>query len=91
MALEEGDYVTLAALPRGIRRHAENTELSDRIEKKTIPEEGVQLDSVLSGMERHFIEKALERTSGNKTQAARLLGMSFRSFRYRLAKYDLDD
>jgi two-component system response regulator PilR (NtrC family) len=42
-------------------------------------------------MERHFIEKALERTSGNKTQAARLLGMSFRSFRYRLAKYDLDD
>ena len=91
VALEEGDYVTLAALPRGIRRHAENTELSDRIEKKTIPEEGVQLDSVLSGMERHFIEKALERTSGNKTQAARLLGMSFRSFRYRLAKYDLDD
>jgi two-component system response regulator PilR (NtrC family) len=91
VALEEGDFLTLAALPRGIRQHAEAGELSSRVERKTIPEEGVELDSVLSGMERHFIEKALERTSGNKTQAARLLGMSFRSFRYRLAKYDLDD
>jgi two-component system, NtrC family, response regulator PilR len=91
VALEEGDTLTLAALPRGIRQHAGAGELSSRVEKKTIPEEGVELDSVLSGMERHFLEKALERTSGNKTQAARLLGMSFRSFRYRLAKYDLDD
>jgi len=91
VALEEGENLTLAALPRSIRKHAEADDLSDRIEKKTIPEEGVELDNVLSGMERHFIEKALERTGGNKTQAARLLGMSFRSFRYRLAKYDLDD
>jgi two-component system response regulator PilR (NtrC family) len=91
VALEEGESLTLAALPRGIRQHAEAGELSSRVEKKTIPAEGVELDSVLSGMERDFIEKALERTSGNKTQAARLLGMSFRSFRYRLAKYDLDD
>lgn len=91
VALEEGESLTLAALPRGIRQHAEAGEMSSRVEKKTIPEEGVELDSVLSGMERHFIEKALERTSGNKTQAARLLGMSFRSFRYRLTKYDLDD
>jgi two-component system response regulator PilR (NtrC family) len=91
VALEEGETLTLAALPRGIRQHAGAGDLSSRVEKKTIPEEGVELDSVLSGMERHFLEKALERTSGNKTQAARLLGMSFRSFRYRLAKYDLDD
>jgi len=91
VALEEGDTLTLAALPRAIRESAENEELSERFEKKTIPEEGVELDSVLSGMERHFLEKALERTSGNKTRAARLLGMSFRSFRYRLEKYDLDD
>ena len=91
VALEEGDTLTLAALPRAIRESAESGELSDRYEKKTIPEEGVELDSVLSGMERHFLEKALERTSGNKTRAARLLGMSFRSFRYRLEKYDLDE
>jgi two-component system response regulator PilR (NtrC family) len=91
VALEEGENLTVAALPRSIRKHAEESELSDRFEKKTIPEEGLKLDFVLSGMERDFIEKALERTSGNKTQAARLLGMSFRSFRYRLSKYDLDD
>jgi len=36
--------------------------------------------------ERGIIIKALERTSGNRTEAARLLGVTFRSLRYRLSK-----
>jgi two-component system response regulator PilR (NtrC family) len=32
---------------------------------------------------------ALESTNGNKTEAAKLLGMTFRSFRYKLTKYNL--
>ena len=35
-----------------------------------------------------LLQQALERTGGNRTQAAALLGMSFRQFRYRLAKHD---
>ncbi|MES0350871.1 MAG: helix-turn-helix domain-containing protein, partial [Desulfobacteria bacterium] len=35
------------------------------------------------------LEQALERTRGAKQKAAELLGISFRSFRYRLAKYEL--
>ena len=35
-------------------------------------------------------DAALDATGGNRTKAASLLKMSFRSFRYRLAKYGLD-
>jgi len=36
------------------------------------------------------LKAALKKTQGNKTEAAKLLGMSFRSFRYKFAKYDID-
>ena len=35
------------------------------------------------------LRTALTRTHGNKTEAAKLLGMSFRSFRYKLNKYEI--
>ena len=55
------------------------------------PSTGMDLDELLSSVERSWLEKALEYSSGNKTRAAQLLGMSFRSFRYRLAKYGMDE
>ena len=39
--------------------------------------------------EREFLCQALERTSGNKTSAARLLGLSRDTMRYRLEKYGI--
>jgi two-component system response regulator PilR (NtrC family) len=56
----------------------------------SFPEDGVNLDALMADMERGWLTAALDAAEGNKTQAARLLQMSFRSFRYRLAKYDLD-
>ncbi|MEM1417356.1 MAG: sigma-54 dependent transcriptional regulator, partial [Myxococcota bacterium] len=50
--------------------------------------EGFDLDDHLAGVERRILHRALAQTDGNRTQAARLLGMSFRSFRYRLAKHE---
>ena len=47
---------------------------------------GVALDSILEEIERAYIEKALECTNGNKNKAADLLGLSLRSFRYRIDK-----
>ncbi len=55
-----------------------------------IPEEGMELEPLLEGIEKKYLLKALERTGGAKKKAADLLGMSFRSFRYRLAKFGLD-
>ncbi len=48
------------------------------------------LDAYVSRVERDAIEKALEQTRGNKTAAAQLLGVTFRSLRYKLAKLGID-
>ena len=55
----------------------------------SLPEEGIDLEALLNEIEVSLLKQALERTNGNKTEAARLLGLNFRSFRYRLAKYRL--
>ena len=52
-----------------------------------IPEEGIMLEPLLEELEKKYLLKALERTGGAKKKAGELLGMSFRSFRYRLAKF----
>ena len=51
---------------------------------------GVDLENVVEKLERTLIEQSLERTHGNVTRAAELLGISFRSLRYRLKKYGID-
>ena len=55
-----------------------------------IPDEGMQLEPLLEDLEKSYLLKALDKTGGAKKKAAELLGMSFRSFRYRLAKFGLD-
>ena len=49
------------------------------------------LDDYLENIERKILSKALEQARWNKTAAAKLLGISFRSLRYRLKKLELDD
>jgi DNA-binding NtrC family response regulator len=41
----------------------------------TLPEEGVDLDAFVANIERELIQKSMERTGGNKGQAARLLNL----------------
>ena len=47
---------------------------------------GVALDSIMEEIERAYLKKALDCSRGNKNKAAELLGISFRSLRYRLDK-----
>jgi two-component system response regulator PilR (NtrC family) len=54
-----------------------------------LPDGGVQLDDVMNEVERRFLLAALERSGGVRKAAARLLGITFRSLRYRLRKHDL--
>lgn len=51
---------------------------------------GFNLELHLESIERAHIQKALLETSGNKTRAAELLGMSFRQFRYRTQKLNVE-
>ena len=55
-----------------------------------LPAEGIDLDQVISEYEREIIRQALERTGGVRKRAAQLLGISFRSLRYRLSKLGFD-
>ncbi|RQW84304.1 MAG: sigma-54-dependent Fis family transcriptional regulator, partial [Geobacter sp.] len=56
-----------------------------------IPAEGMNLEAYLDGIEKRLLLQALERCGGVKKRAAELLGLSFRSIRYRLAKFGMDE
>jgi two-component system, NtrC family, response regulator PilR len=49
------------------------------------------LEGYLNNIEREVLNLALERSRWNKTATAKLLGISFRSLRYRLKKLQLED
>ena len=52
---------------------------------------GAPLQDYLDRVERHVIEEALEKTGGNRTAAARALGVTFRSLRYRLERLGIKE
>jgi two-component system response regulator PilR (NtrC family) len=51
---------------------------------------GVSLDIILEEIESAYLKKALDCSNGNKNKAAELLGISFRSLRYRLDKLRIE-
>jgi DNA-binding NtrC family response regulator len=61
---------------------SETTAVPDRF---VLPPQGICLEEV----ERNLVQQALERTDWNVTQAARLLGLSRDTLRYRIEKYKL--
>ena len=52
--------------------------------------QGIQLDKVMEKIEKDYILSALKAARGSKQKAAELLGISLRSFRYRLDKAGLN-
>ncbi len=84
IALEESEVLTTKSLP-------EHVLLGGRIPDTTfeLPPEGISLQDHLEAIGKIFMLKALERSGGVQTQAAELLRMSFRSFRYYAKKYEL--
>jgi two-component system response regulator PilR (NtrC family) len=55
----------------------------------TLGPDGCDLDAVMHEAERRLLLQALERTGGVRTSAAKVLGITFRSLRYRLEKHAL--
>jgi two-component system response regulator PilR (NtrC family) len=80
--LESGERITRASLPELVpRRRVESPALD-----ADFPPEGIDLERVVGEFERALLDKALARAGGVRKDAAKLLGISFRSLRYRLAK-----
>ena len=68
--------------PRGAATVSSNTE--KLVEQFVLPSEGISLDEA----ELAFVRQAIERSGGNQTRAAELLGISRDQLRYRLKKLD---
>jgi two-component system response regulator PilR (NtrC family) len=85
VALSRGDWLEAEALPPSL------LERGDERAAVQLPTGGVQLDHLVADYERGLLLEALRRAGGVKKRAAQLLGISFRSFRYRLEKLGLDD
>jgi len=84
IALEPSDVLTTKSLPEHVLLGS-----SIPVVAFDLPPEGISLQDHLEGIGKIFMLKALERAGGVQTQAAELLRMSFRSFRYYAKKYDL--
>jgi two-component system response regulator PilR (NtrC family) len=54
------------------------------------PDDDASLDTYMEGIEKQMLEDALKKARYNKTRAAELLGISFRSFRYKLKKFGIE-
>ncbi|GMR12956.1 MAG: sigma-54 dependent transcriptional regulator [Gemmatimonadota bacterium] len=83
LLLDDRETVELASLPPEFRVAAGIA--GDAGHSFVLPPDGVDLETV----ERDLILQALERTGGNKTRSARLLGLSRDTFRYRVEKHGL--
>lgn len=90
VALEGGSSILPESLPPlvptaagpGERRLASAHEIE-------ITDDGVDLDKILGQIEKELLIKAIHHADGTKKKAAKLLGITFRSMRYRVDKYSL--
>jgi two-component system response regulator PilR (NtrC family) len=86
VTLAAGPEIDVAVLPPAIRGAVAPVPAAGAAE---LPAQGMDLQAHLDGIERVILEQALARAGGVKTDAARLLSLTFRSLRYRLAKYGI--
>ncbi|MDP6625093.1 MAG: sigma-54 dependent transcriptional regulator [Nitrospinota bacterium] len=85
VALESSDMVQIKSLPESVTTFDGVSEL--RMPK--LSDDGIDLEEYVEKIEKELITMALNRTNGVLNKAASLLNLSFRSFRYRLQKYNI--
>lgn len=83
MILTEGNEVTLASLPRSVKTAAVEPSPLD------LPEDVFSIKVLSRVLEESLIKRALDKTRGNRTHAAKLLEISHRTLLYKLKEYNL--
>ncbi|HEY5886052.1 MAG TPA: helix-turn-helix domain-containing protein, partial [Pyrinomonadaceae bacterium] len=88
LILEDSDQITTEYLPGGLLGTSQVEHSSPGIEEVSarfvLPAEGISLDQA----ELSFVQQAINRSGGNQTRAAALLGISRDQLRYRLKKLE---
>ena len=87
VALESTPAVLPDSLPPNIR--GEVMRVAGVPPSEVLPASGFDLEAHVKEIEMGYIAEALKRAGGVQVKAAELLGMSFRSFRYYVKKYNL--
>jgi two-component system response regulator PilR (NtrC family) len=92
VALERTPSILPESLPESVQSAAPSTgpvATGQAAPSNALPDAGFDLEQHVQHLEREYIAEALRRSGGVKVKAAELLGMSFRSFRYYMKKYNL--
>src|SRR6185436_1219884 len=87
VALESTPAILADSLPSSLR--GESPRPPSAATAEALPDSGFDLVAHVKEIERSYIAEALKRAGGVQVKAAELLGMSFRSFRYYVKKYNL--
>lgn len=91
VALEMGQEIQPESLPGNVlhpeKKRKESFNAKEAEQK--LADGGIALDSLVDAFEKDLLLKALERTHGSRSRAAKLLGISNRSMRYRLKKHSV--
>lgn len=88
MILTDGDSIEVSALPPAVlSAHSDQNQPADELGD----DEDFSLKRARQAFEAEFIRRALERTGGNRTHAARLLEISHRALLYKLKDYGIRD
>jgi two-component system response regulator AtoC len=85
MVLSEGQRITVRDLPPHI-----HTPVPSFDNNAALGEDDLSVKKHGAALERRLIQKALERTGGNKTRAAELLELSSRALLYKIREYGLE-
>jgi two-component system response regulator PilR (NtrC family) len=86
VALTTTDEVQVESLPPAITQPT----VPAAVPRVEVPAEGLDMEKVVADLEKSLMRDALEKAGWIQTKAAQLLGINFRSFRYRAKKYGLD-
>ena len=87
VTLVNGNHIHLEDLPEDVRTPTRSL-IAERFSEGNGT---INLEETLEKTERQLIDEALRRSDGVKTRAAELLGLSFRSLRYRMQKLGYGD
>jgi two-component system response regulator PilR (NtrC family) len=87
VALEATPSILADSLPETVR--GDVVRVPGVPTSEVLPASGFDLEAHVKEIERGYIAEALKRAGGVQVKAAELLGMSFRSFRYYVKKYNL--
>jgi DNA-binding NtrC family response regulator len=89
LALFAGPAIDADDLPAEIRNGIP-AELLARACRRCLTEESMTFNEVVECLETNLLRQALQEAAGNRSQAARALGMSLSTLRDKLRKYGLD-